>query len=60
MQQCNELGKNIPTAPYGRKELVLLLGIFRRAPHPSATRGRPFAPLLPRGRPDPKKNVFYW
>jgi hypothetical protein len=27
--------------------LVLLLGIFRRVPRPSATRGRPCALLLP-------------
>jgi hypothetical protein len=31
--------------------LVLLLGIFRRALHPSATRGCPSALLLPRGCP---------
>jgi hypothetical protein len=29
--------------------LVLLLGIFRRAPHPSDTRGHPYALSLPRG-----------
>jgi hypothetical protein len=37
--------------------LVLLLGIFRRAPRPSATRGHPCALLLPRGHPAPKKNT---
>jgi hypothetical protein len=31
--------------------VVLLLGIFRRALHPSATRGHPCALLLPRGHP---------
>jgi hypothetical protein len=37
--------------------LVLLLGIFRRAPWPSATSGRPCALLLPRGRPVPLKKL---
>jgi hypothetical protein len=35
--------------------LVFLLGIFRRAPHPSDTRGRPCALFLPRGAL-PQKN----
>jgi hypothetical protein len=42
--------------------LVLLLGIFRRAQRPAATRGHPCAILLPWGRPAPKKkknNFFY-
>jgi hypothetical protein len=33
--------------------LVFLLGIFRRTPRPSVTRGHPCALLLPRGRPAP-------
>jgi hypothetical protein len=42
--------------------LVLLLGIFRRVPCPSATRGHPCALLLPRGALPFKKNFFnfYW
>jgi hypothetical protein len=42
-------------------DVVLLLGNFRRAPHPSDTRGRPCALLLPRGKPCPlkkKKKLF--
>jgi hypothetical protein len=34
------------------KLLVLLLGIFRRASHPAATRGCPCAFSLPRGHPN--------
>jgi hypothetical protein len=37
----------------GRLGLVLLLGIFRRAPCPSDTRECPCALLLPRGHPAP-------
>jgi hypothetical protein len=37
---------------------VLLLGIFRRAPRPAATRGLPFALLLPRGQSLKKIKFF--
>jgi hypothetical protein len=37
--------------------LVLLLGIFRRVPHPAATRGHPCALLLP--REEKKMFVFF-
>jgi hypothetical protein len=38
-------------------DVVLLLGIFRRAPRPAATWVRPCAHLLPRGALPLKKNL---
>jgi hypothetical protein len=39
-------------------QVVLLLGIFRRALHPAATRGHHCALLLPRGTLPPKKKFL--
>jgi hypothetical protein len=39
--------------------VVLLLGIFRRAPCPAATRGHPCTLLFPRGRTAPLKKYCF-
>jgi hypothetical protein len=45
---------------YVQDSSVLLLGIFRTAPCPSATRGCPSALIPPRGRPAPKTKLQFF